>query len=167
MSRDTSTEKWISSTKKKIEALRPSLLVERDVTGLLHSGREAAQRLHDAGKIFGDAKYRFEVSKANFDIWMAKRRRSVKAKLLREYGHRLGVWELAPRKTRGAKPEEPKEQDIKDFIMSTRTYREWREELAGLVSVLELADKASFKPCEVRSHLIMNMNKVLTRDSPE
>jgi hypothetical protein len=167
VSRDTSTEQWITATKKKIDTLRPSLSVERDVTGLLHSGREAAQRLHDAGKLFGDAKYRFELSKAHFDIWMAKRRRAVKAKLLKEFCHRLGVWEFAPRKTRGPKPEEPKETDIKDFIMSTRTYREWREELAGLISVLELAEKASFKPCEVKSHLIMNMNKVLTRDNPE
>lgn len=167
MSRDTSTEKWIRDTKKKIESIRPTLAVERDVTGLLHSGRDAAQKLHDAGRIFGEAKYRFELSKAQFEIWMAKRRRSVKARLFKETCHRLCVWELAPRKTRGPKPDEPKEQDIKDFILSTRTYREWREELAGLISVLELAEKASFRPCEVKTQLIMNMNKVLTRESPE
>lgn len=107
------------------------------------------------------------MASTQFDIWMAKQKRKVKNRLQKEQRHELQVYNMAPARKKGTRPADVKESDVKNYIMSTKTYRLWKEEIDKLEYVAELADKAYFKPMETRCQLIMNLNKLVTRESPE
>jgi hypothetical protein len=162
-----SLKRWASRALLKIEGARGALAIHRDVVGLASQGRQAAQLTHDAGLLLGDAETNYEAALASFDIWMAFKKRTIKLKLQAERKDQLRTWHLAPEKKRGPKPTEVKEYEVKEAVQRLKVYREWRELIATLKGLKVKADKAYFNPSDRRCHLIMNIGKLITRESPE
>jgi len=158
---------YARKVEKEVEGIRDSLSLAPDTIGLIAAGYEAAQKTHDGGKLFSKAILKRDIAKIRFDIWMANQRTKVRAILLEDREQRLKTYLLSPATKRGFKPTEPKEKEIDDFIKTTSAYRKWREELADLEYAVNMAEKAYFKPLEQRCNLIMNLNKIVYRESPE
>jgi hypothetical protein len=161
------TNEFCEKAIEEILGARGAFALSRDVAGRVEESLTATQGTHDAARLLCDAKKRLAMATSQFEIWMAKQKRKVKKVLLKQHEHDLRVYNMAPASKKGTRPAEVKEGDVKNYIMSTKTYRLWKEEIDNLEYVAELADKAYFKPMESRCQLIMNLNKLVTRESPE
>ena len=159
--------KWMTSAVKRIKDCRSRLAVSRDVAGLFKDGRGSTELIHDAAMLVSEARHKLEIYKTKFDIWMAKQRRLQRDVVHQEYHDKTRVWKDSPTGVRGFKPREPKETDVKDKILSSPEYLKHKEVLAKLAYILEAAEKAYFKPLDIRSSMIMSLNKLVTRESPE
>lgn len=171
MKKDTSQKlhrnPFAVKVEKEVEGARDAFALSRDVIGLISAGLSAAQRTHDGGKLLAKAHLKKEIAEARFDIWLAKQRIKVRQILTQERTMKLRTYVLSPASKRGFKPSEPKEREVDDYIKSTAMYRRWREEIADLKYAVMMADKAYFKPLDARCNLIMSLNKVVYRESPE
>lgn len=122
--------------------------------------------MHDAAMLLAEARTKLEIAEAKFDIWMAKQRRVVRRQLLIEREQEKFVYCNAPspEKRNMAKPQEVKEQEVKDTILMKEEYRKRREEIATIKYTLEAAEKAYFRPMDIRSSMIMSLNKIVNRE---
>lgn len=142
------------------------LAIHRDTIGLISQGTTAAQLNHDAGMVLAEAERKLETAQASFDIWLAQKRRKIRDEMIIERKEQLRGWYLQPDTKRGHKPGEVKDYEVKDKIMCLKAYREWRQLLADLRAIKTMADKAYFSPTDRRCHLIMNLSKLINRESP-
>ena len=152
---------------KKVGEAREAFAISRDAVGLISAGMQAAQATHDGGKLLAEATKKRDIAKAHFDICLSRQRSRVREVLYEDRVVALKTYLLSPATKRGFKPSEPKEREIEDYIKQTKAYRKWREELVDLEYAVNLAKEAYFKPLDQRCSLIMSLNKIVYRESPE
>jgi len=163
-------KKWIADAIVRIKKCRTALAINRDTTGLFKDGREATTLIHDAAMLVAEARAKLKIEETNFDVWMAAQRRLKRKELRKIFADAYRTWEMAPKKyeIRGPKPPtEIKETDVKDEILTSPEYSKRKEVITRLSYILEAAEKAYFKPLDTRASMIMSLNKLVNRESPE
>jgi hypothetical protein len=161
-----STKAWAKSAIERIKDARGALAIHRDPLGLIKQGSEAPTLMHDAAMLLAQARTKLEIAEVQFDIWMAKQRKAVREKLSIQREQEKFVYRNAPapEKRNMAKPIDLKEAEVKDTIIQMEEYRKRREEIVTIKYTLEAADKAYFKPMDIRASMIMSLNKIVNRE---